>query len=81
MICGEVLARVGESWGIRFGDSLPNKSMQTGGRARFQGKRLICARRGRVGTAKRRERLVSSRPQLMDDSVKRHEYYVTTRLS
>ncbi len=30
-----------------------------------------CARRGRVQTAKMRERLSASRPQLMDDSVRR----------
>ena len=33
------------------------KSMQTGGRCRFQRKRLNCARRGRVITAKMRGRL------------------------
>ena len=45
--------------------------MQTAGRVRFQRKRLICVRRRRNITAKTRGRLDSSRPQLMDDSVRR----------
>ena len=44
------------SFGV--GNSLPNKSMQTGGRVRFKGILIVFVRAGgRVITAKRRERL------------------------